>query len=187
MNITPCSLTLVLTLAATSLIGVTATAQTVINSLPYTITTAGEYVLGSNLSSPLTSGNLITVNASNVTLDLQGHYPSGPTSASSNSVYGIYASERANLTVRNGTVSHCYVGVGLTGNGDASTTNNLNQAVDGLRVSHCKFGISLSVAPGSTVTNCKVTQISADGINVDGAGSTVQGCVLSQIGGYAIY
>ena len=63
-------------------------------------------MLGSNLNSAQTGGNLITVNASNVTIDLQGHFLTGSTDPNSSAV-GIYANERANLTIRNGPISHC--------------------------------------------------------------------------------
>ncbi len=170
-------LPLVLLLASTIVVS----AQTVINALPYTITTAGEYVLTANLTSPQTTGNLITINASNVTLDLQGHFITGPTNTADTPI-GIYAYERANLTVRNGTVSHCTDGILIYGNGNA-TTNNLNQTIDGLRVSHCSsYGIFLDAAVASTVTNCKVSQFSNTGILIGGFGSVVQGCLVGQTG-----
>ncbi len=166
---------------------VATSAQTVINSLPYTITVAGDYVLGGNLSVSQQTSNLIQVNASNVTIDLQGYYLSGPANYSSVYYSGIYAYERANITVRNGTISHCQCGVFLDGNTTAASTNNLNQTIDGLRISHCVEGIILNTAPGSTVTNCKLTQIDGYGMHVLGAGSTVQSCFLSQIGTTGIY
>ena len=133
-------------------------AQTVITSLPYTITAKGLYVLNGDLSSSQTSGSLITVAASNVTIDLQGHYLSGPASYGSSytndSFYGVYPYERANVTIRNGTISHCRDGNYLTGNGNDNTTNNLGQILDSLRVNHCVVGILLEHAPGSRVTNC---------------------------------
>ena len=52
-------------------------------------------------------------------------------------------------------------------------------------MSHCNYaGIGLLYAPASTVTNCKVSQISGYyGILVEGTGATVQGCTVSQING----
>src|ERR1700692_1755414 len=49
-------------------------AQTTINSLPYTITAPGTYVLGTSLNYGGISGSAIQINASNVTVDLNGHY-----------------------------------------------------------------------------------------------------------------
>ncbi len=160
--------------------------ETVITSLPYTIAKPGLYVLNEDLSSSLSSGNLIMVNADNVTIDLQGHSLPGPAGYSNEVVYGIYAQEHASVTVRNGTLSHCYFGVYFLGTGSASTTNNLNQVVDSLRVTHCVAGIVLNTAPGSRVTNCQVTQMDSDGIAISGPGGTVQGCVVNQVGGTGI-
>jgi hypothetical protein len=56
--------------------------QTIINSMPYTITAPGNYVLGSNLIYSSASNAAITIISSNVTLDLGGHflyYPGTPT------------------------------------------------------------------------------------------------------------
>jgi hypothetical protein len=57
--------------------------QTIINSVPYTITAPGNYVLGSNLIYSSAAGAAIQIFSSNVTLDLGGHYlyyPGTPTS-----------------------------------------------------------------------------------------------------------
>ena len=57
--------------------------QTIIGSLPYTITAPGTYVLDSNLVYSSAAGAAITILSSNVTLDLGGHYiyyPGTPTS-----------------------------------------------------------------------------------------------------------
>ena len=189
MNTTRRLLTLALALAATSLLGGAATvhAQTVITSLPYTITATGAYVLNGNLSSSQTSGNLITVNASNVTIDFQGHFISGAVGNTSQTTYGIYASERSNLTIKNGTIAHCQTGIEIDGNGSA-TTNSVNHQIDNLRVTYCYYiGIYISYGPGSRISNCQVSQTgysgagSAFGIAVNGAGTVVQNNVVSNV------
>ena len=73
-------------------------ASSVISSLPCTITTPGIYLLNANLSSTQTSGNLITVNASNVVINFQNQTISGPNTISQTTI-GIYASEVTNVTV----------------------------------------------------------------------------------------
>ena len=197
MNTTHRLLTLALTLAATSLLGGAATvhAQTVITSLPYTITATGAYVLNGNLSSSQTSGNLITVNASNVTIDFQGHFISGAVGNTSQTTTGIYASERSNLTIKNGTIAHCKYGVDIEGN-DTATTNSVNHQIDNLRVTYCSYvGIFIAYGPGSRISNCQVSQTgysgtsSAYGIIVYGASTVVQNNVVSNVtvssGGFA--
>ena len=188
MNTTRRLLTLALALAATSLLGGAATvhAQTVITSLPYTITATGAYVLNGNLSSSQTSGNLITVNASNVTIDFQGHFISGAVGNTSQT-YGIYASERSNLTIKNGTIAHCQTGIEIDGNNTA-TTNSVNHQIDNLRVTYCySTGIFIYYGPGSRISNCQVSQTgfsgtsSAYGIIVYGASTLIQNNVVSNV------
>ena len=165
-----------------------AQAQTVITSLPYTITAGGTYVLNSNLSSSATTGNLITINASNVTIDFQEHYITGPSaSLASTNVIGIYAYERSNLTIRNGTVAYCLEGIYIGGNG-ATNTNSVDQQVTNMRVTYCAYvGINLDYDPSSVISDCQISQIGTTstsdnaGINVDGAGVTVQGCTVSNV------
>ena len=161
-------------------------ASSVISSLPCTITTPGIYLLNANLSSTQTSGNLITVNASNVVINFQNQTISGPNTISQTTI-GIYASEVTNVTIENGTVVHCNTGICLAGN-NTMTTNNLNQHIDNMRVSKCNYqGIELTESPASLITNCQISQIGSSantysaGISLYGAGVTVQGCTISTI------
>ena len=124
-----------------------ASAQTVINSVPYTISAAGKYVLGSNLSNTSTTVPAITVNAPNVSLDLNGFYLSGAgNTASQNAI--IYVANVANVSIRNGLVSND--GYGIYFNGD---TNARNYTVENLTISRCYLDglIFFNAAPGSLV------------------------------------
>ena len=183
-------------LAALALIGAT-TAQAqepkVIDYLPYTISASGPYVLNTSLSSSQASGNLITVAVSNVSIDLQGNFISGPVGNTAQTTNGIYGREVNNVTVKNGTVANVRNGINLIGNGSA-TTNNLNHELDHLRITHCNYsGISLLYAASATVTNCKISSIGISGntgtsiaINIFGKGVTVQNCAISQgLGSYS--
>jgi hypothetical protein len=81
-------------------------AQTVISSLPYTISTAGVYVLNQSLSYPSGSGTAITIKASNVTLNLNGHgIIKTAAQNSSNTAIAIHASNFENITIENGEIS----------------------------------------------------------------------------------
>ena len=68
-----------------------------INFLPYTITLPGNYVLSANLTG--NAGTLISIVASNVTLDLNGH-----TIQSTQSTYGIALHSVQNVVVKNGSI-----------------------------------------------------------------------------------
>ena len=159
-------------------------AQTVISSLPYTITVSGNYVLSGDLASTQTSGNLIEIDASNVTLDMQDYYISGGSGTT-----GIYAYEQGKLTIRNGTISKCDYGIVIQGNGTATTNNTVNQ-IDNIRVRGCSIiGIDLEESPSSRITNCQLAQIGNSsvsgpiGINVNGPAVTVQGNSVSVLTG----
>lgn len=166
----------------------TACAQTVITSLPYTITVGGSYVLNNNLSAAITSGSLIKISASNVTIDMQGHFIAGSVGNTTQTTIGISADERSNLSIRNGTIAHCGTGISITGNGSAAT-NNVDHQIENLRITYCyNAGISVVSAPASRIVNCQISQIGynantagAYGIYVAGAGTTVQGNSVSNV------
>ncbi len=173
---------LLLTAAATS-----AHAQTVITSLPYTINTSGTYVLAANLNGTVTTGALITVNASNVTLDMKEFYISGPVSGSGN-LTGVSANEQANVTVKNGTIAFCATGVDIEGSGNADS-NAVNAQIENVRVTYCYFsGVIVNDVPASRIRRCQISQIGVNsiannrlGINLGGPGITVQDNTISDI------
>ncbi len=180
-----------ITLAALALlVGVSAAAhaQTVINSLPYVISEGGQYVLNSNLVMSQTTGTGIQINASNVTIDFQDHYMSGPSSGNT-PVYGIYAKERANIVIKNGTISHFNYGVNLDSNGDNTTTNAVDARVENMRIAHCSaVGVALYHQPSARILDCQISQIglsnstgSNAGIYVVGPQVTIQGNTVSDI------
>jgi len=76
---------------------------TVITAAPYTITTQGIYCLADDLKVGLAIGPAIEIAANNVVLDLNGHRltNSGGTATQAT---GVYAAQRQNIVVKNGTV-----------------------------------------------------------------------------------
>src|SRR5438105_9367158 len=76
--------------------------QTIINSVPYLISTPGTYIVGSNLVYPSATGVAITIVISNVTLDLGGHFLVNSGHPSSTIGVGIHNAE--NITVQNGVI-----------------------------------------------------------------------------------
>jgi hypothetical protein len=90
-----------------------ASAQTVINALPYVISAPGNYLLGKSLvfSPGTATQNAITVNSSNVTIDLNGFYISKPQNGDTSLSFGIYAADRANITVKNGIILGFFEGI----------------------------------------------------------------------------
>jgi hypothetical protein len=89
-----------------------ASAETVnctpVTSVPVTITTSGPYCLTDDLTFQGQSGAAITIQASRVVLDLDGHTLQGPFSGQA---IGVHVSTAAEAIVRNGQVSGFYIGV----------------------------------------------------------------------------
>ena len=75
------------------------------------------------------------------------------------------ATERSNLTVKNGTVAFCFEGIYLDGDSNANI-NAVDAVIDNMRVTYCfYFGIYVNHCPASTITNCKVSQTGYNGAN----------------------
>ena len=77
---------------------------TPITSLPNTITAPGVYCLTSDLATNVTSGNAIEIGTDNVVINLNGHTIDGQTAGLGTTTNGIYAYQRQNITIKNGTV-----------------------------------------------------------------------------------
>jgi parallel beta-helix repeat protein len=101
--------------------------RTPISSVPFTISTPGSYYLTGDMNVTGTSDTGITVNASNVTIDLMGFMINGPGSGTGK---GIYMNGRQNVEVRNGTVR----GFGNTGISEASAAAGRGHRVINMRV-----------------------------------------------------
>ena len=72
-----------------------------IASLPATITTQGVWCMKSDLSTPITSGNAITVATNNVTIDCNQFKLGGLGAGPSSFTIGIFVDTRLNAVVRN--------------------------------------------------------------------------------------
>ena len=95
---------------------------TVISSLPYVISTQGIYCLKGNLATGMTSGNAIEINNNNVVIDLNGYKLGGQGAGKGTNAYGIYAYQKQNITLRNGTVRGFYKGIYLGDTGGYATS-----------------------------------------------------------------
>ena len=106
--------------AGLTLSSVTSYAQTPIASLPYTVSSGGNYYLTQNLTYSGAAGNAITVNASNVTIDLNGYQLFSP---NSNNSVGIYGNNVSNVSIKNGAIAGFTFAIefGLPGGGRTPT------------------------------------------------------------------
>lgn len=108
----------VLGLALTSLLTLSqAHAETVnctaITSLPYVISTQGVYCFTGNLSAGMTFGKAIDIQTNNVTIDMNGFKLGNLSAGSGTNASGIWAHNRKNITIRNGTIRGFFAGVFL--------------------------------------------------------------------------
>jgi hypothetical protein len=173
-----------MSLAALLLFTAVGHTQTVINSIPYTISAPGNYVLGASLTYSSKTGTAITVNAHNVTIDLNGHYLYNPNFAA-NSAYAIYSNNKGNITVQNGQIIGFYVGVYL--DNPSSGSLNAGHLVEGMRITDCTFGIFLTDGTTSVFQNNQIstTVAGTEGIGFgNGSGNRVAGNVVS---GYSTF
>ncbi|HET9373327.1 MAG TPA: hypothetical protein VFO40_00020 [Chthoniobacterales bacterium] len=150
--------------------------QTVITSLPYTISSSGTFVLGSSLAWPSATGNAITIAASDVTLDLGGHYLSHAGTANGN--VAVYVHNAENVTIQNGIIVAFTYGVYYAG------TTNLNSGniVQNLRLTNVLNGIFLVGATLSKVTNNQIINFGAvggTGVYLAGGGDIANGNIIS--------
>ena len=125
-----------------------------------TITAPGYYRLTKNIFSSAMTGNIITIQQHNVTIDFNSFYIVGPNNVASN-LTGIRASEFGNLTIKNGSIAFCRDGIVLTGNGNPATTRNINHIIDNMRITNTyEYGVYFPTeSPGSVVSNCQLSQI----------------------------
>jgi len=86
-----------------------------ITTLPATVTSQGTWCLNKDLATAISSGNAITINTNNVTIDCNGYKLGGLTAGAGTSARGIFASDRVNSTIRHCNIRGFYVGVYLTG------------------------------------------------------------------------
>jgi len=86
-----------------------------IDSLPAIITTQGVWCLRHDLSTAMSSGNAISVNTNNVTIDCNGFKVGGLAAGEASTAIGIHAFDRLNATVRNCALRGFYNGIELVG------------------------------------------------------------------------
>ena len=137
---------------ALTLLPVASYGWTPISSVPYTISVGGTYILTNSLTYSGAVGNAITVNASNVIIDLDGYQLF--CSNSNNYAFGIYANNVSNVSVKNGEIGGFTFGVYLDYPGTGSNVN-FGHLVDGLRFSNNEVGVLCHIGGGSVVKNCQ--------------------------------
>jgi hypothetical protein len=138
-------------------------AQTVISSLPYTVSTAGVYVLNQTLHYPSGTGNAITITASNVILNLGGFGIINTSDQTKTSATCIFANDVENVTIENGEIFGFFHGIFLAG-ATSGTNFNTGQVIQNLRLAYCTIdGIFLETVSNSLIQNCQLSSIGTTG------------------------
>ena len=101
---------------------------TEIAAVPYVISAPGPYCLASNLSYAATGSVAIRIDADGVELDLGGFLLDGRAAGGGTLSFGILASSRGQITIRNGIVRGFFYGIDLDGS-SATTRDNLVENV----------------------------------------------------------
>lgn len=94
-----------------------------IDAIPVIITTPGVWCMRADLSTAITAGNAIAVNANNVTIDCNNFRLGGLGAGPASSAYGVF-SGRLNTTVRNCNVRGFFVGIRATSDGGNLVESN---------------------------------------------------------------
>jgi len=170
-------------LVVTSLSLAPAQAETInctpIASLPYTISTQGVYCLKGNLGTDMAMGNAIEIATNNVVLDLNGFKLGGLAAGPSTWATGIYADQRQNIVIRNGTVRGFFHGIFLGDYG--SMTTSQGHLVEDIRADMNKsVGIWVrgqgNILRNNQIVDTGGSTVSTDfsfGIMVEGPGNRV--------------
>jgi hypothetical protein len=130
-----------------SLFAVSANATTTIESVPFTITTSGNYILDGNLVLPKTSQTAITVSVSNVEIDFNGFTLTGKGGPNGNQT-AIYCQGFNNVTIQNGTITGFALAVNLQ--------SGANEVVQNLQLLNSFAGALLEKCSYDNIQNCYV-------------------------------
>ena len=152
--------------------------QIIINSVPYTISAPGTYVVGSNLTYSSAAGAAITILSSSVTLDLAGHYLYFPGTPTSN--VGVYVHNAGNVIIQNGIIAVFTYGVYIEHTG--GTALNSGDIVQDLKLTNVTYGVVLITVDGSIVRNNQMTSpspVNSGTVILGSGGNLVSGNVIS--------
>jgi hypothetical protein len=95
-----------------------------ITSLPAVITTQGTWCLKQDLTTAITSGDAISINTNNVTIDCNDFKLGGLAAGVGTSAVGVYALNRQNATLRRCNIRGFWLGLQFQGSGGGHLVEN---------------------------------------------------------------
>lgn len=158
-----------------------------ISSVPATITTQGTWCFNKDLATSITTGNAITINANNVTLDCNDFKLGGLAAGINTQTVGIFSTNRSNLVVRNCAIRGFFKGMAI-GSGTSSGHLIENNRIDNTTWVGLDIGGDGSVVRGNRImdtggTTVPANMIKAVGIYTDGdvevLGNLINGVVAA--------
>jgi len=129
--------------------------DTIIDSVPVTISTQGVYCLTHDVGTAVASGAAITITANNVTLDCNGYKIGGLGAGIGTDAYGVRATDRLNTTVRRCSIRGFHRAIALDG----------------------------THASGGVIEDNRIDQSRGIGIYATGEGHTIRRNLISETGG----
>ena len=169
-------------LLSLSLSGASAEVQvcTEIAALPAVITQQGIYCLKKDLSTSITSGFAITIDTSNVTIEMNGYKLGGLSAGNNTQAYGIYANSRQNITIRNGTIRGFLHNVSLVGSGSGHLVEGIRSDAgreSGIAVygSNNTIRDNMVFNTGNGLFNTSWAIVASSGSSITVSGNTIGG------------
>ena len=150
-----------------------ATCTGFIDSIPAAINTNGVWCLRKDVSTPVTAGAAITVNANNVTIDCNGFKVGGLAAGNGSKTNGIFADGHQNTTIRRCNLRGFHYGIllrGDSGGGHLVEHNRIdNSLAVGIRVDGSRKLVQHNSVfdTGGAIDTFSSTAISVDGDVVD--------------------
>jgi len=150
---------------------------TEITAIPMVITVQGVYCLKGNLATSLTVGNIIDIQTNNVTIDFNGFKLGGLAAGLSTTANGVFAQNRKNITLRNGSIRGFLRGIQLDQSGVGTSSGHLieDMLLDGNRLVGVRASGSGLILRRNRVVNTGAGTIStiANGIQLSNASKSV--------------
>jgi hypothetical protein len=130
-----------------------------ITTLPATITLPGTYYLKQNFQVNMVSGDALLINASDVTVDFNGHTISNLAAGPTVTARAVRAINRNNITIRNGRIIGFNRGIEIESHPHTDSNVSSGHLVEDIYVSRCNF-VGVIVAGGNgTVRRCRFDKI----------------------------
>lgn len=158
---------------------------TEITSLPYTISSNGNYCLKNTMFTLLSSGAAITVTGGSITavIDMRGFAINNLAAGSASTAIGILATGKSNVVVRDGRIQSFRTGITLDSSGGSDTYGNV---VENVHVDSARNAGIVIHGRGHQVRGCTVTRFGQEGggsgygILASGDGIVIQGNVVAE-------